>query len=72
MTIKCPWCGDSYYAEKYTVSTGVYYPAIYKDGVNINPDGNKHTTACMCIACHKYFYYVKQYGQVIEITKDEY
>lgn len=64
--IVCPNCGESYYAEKYSTRTAVYYPAIWKDGVNQNPDGNVTTTYCECINCHYAFYYKVQYGKVIE------
>lgn len=53
--IKCPHCGESYYRENYSISTSVYYPPIYKDGVNINPDRNKITTNCTCMNCDKDF-----------------
>lgn len=53
--IKCPHCGKSYYTEMYSASTAVYYPPIYKDGVNINPDMNKVTTHCRCLNCSKEF-----------------
>lgn len=53
--IKCPHCGESYYAERYSESTCVYYPPIWKDGVNINPDRNKITTHCKCLNCGKEF-----------------
>ena len=52
---KCPHCGESYYTEMYSESTAVYYPPIYKDGVNINPDMNKVTTHCRCLNCCKEF-----------------
>jgi hypothetical protein len=52
---KCPHCGESYYTELYSASTAVYYPPIYKDGVNINPDMNKATTHCRCLNCGKEF-----------------
>lgn len=52
---KCPHCGESYYTELYSNSTAVYYPPIYKDGVNINPDRNTLTTYCKCLNCHKEF-----------------
>jgi hypothetical protein len=55
--IKCPYCGESYYTELYSVSTAMYYPPIYKDGVNINPDRNKTNTLCMCLNCNKEFNY---------------
>lgn len=51
----CPHCGESYYMEKYSTRTCAYYPPIYKDGVNINPDRNKTTTHCTCMNCGKEF-----------------
>jgi len=52
---KCPHCGESYYTELYSDSTSVYYPPIYKNGVNINPDRNQITTHCRCLNCDKEF-----------------
>jgi len=46
----------------------MYYPAIMKDGVNINPDGNFTTTYCECINCHYGFSYTTRYGEVTDIT----
>lgn len=53
--IKCPYCGESYYQEDYSTVTCMYFPPIYKDGKNINPDRNIHTTHCHCLACGKAF-----------------
>jgi hypothetical protein len=53
----CPHCGESYYQELYSTTTAVYYPPIYKDGVNINPDRNTKTTHCRCLNCDKDFSY---------------
>lgn len=55
--VRCPHCGESYYQENYTTITAVYYPPIYKDGVNINPDRNQSTTYCTCLNCGKNFTY---------------
>lgn len=52
---KCPHCGTSYYTEMFSTSTAVYYPPVYKDGVNINPDMNQSTTHCRCLNCGKEF-----------------
>lgn len=52
---RCPHCGESYYMENYSTTTAMYYPPIYKDGVNINPDRNTTTTHCMCMNCGKEF-----------------
>lgn len=49
--IKCPKCGESYYQELYSDVTTAYYPPIYKNGVNINPNSNKLTTHCRCCNC---------------------
>ena len=57
MNIKCPYCGESYYMEKYSTRTCVYYPPIYKNGVNINTDKNTTTTYCTCMNCNKDFSY---------------
>lgn len=54
---RCPHCGESYYQELYSESTCVYYPPIYKNGVNINPDRNTTTTYCHCLNCDKDFSY---------------
>lgn len=53
--VKCPHCGESYYTVMYSDSTCVYYPPIYKDGVNINPDRNTTTRHCRCMNCGKEF-----------------
>ena len=50
---KCPHCGASYYSEGNTFTTAVYYPPIYKDGVNINPDRNSSTTTYHCFECDR-------------------
>lgn len=51
----CPHCGESYYMQNYGMTTSVYYPPIYKDGVNINPNRNKTTFNCTCMNCGKEF-----------------
>lgn len=55
----CPHCGESYYMENNSMSTCVYYPPIFKNGVNINPDRNKTTVNCTCMACGKEFSYTR-------------
>lgn len=55
--IKCPYCGESYYAENYTTSTLMWWTPIYKDGVLINDNPNSSTVHCTCINCHKDFSY---------------
>ena len=53
----CPKCGESYYMERYRTSTAMYFPPIYKDGVNINPDRNATTVCCTCMHCGNDFSY---------------
>ena len=55
----CPYCGESYYKELQSMMTAVYYPPIFKNGVNINPDRNKTITECKCLNCGKHFSYEK-------------
>lgn len=55
----CPHCGESYYMENYSTRTCMYYPPIYKDGVNINPDKNTTTVHCTCMNCGKDFSFTR-------------
>ena len=64
--VKCPTCGASYYMERYSVSTAMYYPPVYKDGVNINPDRNITTTVCQCINCNNTFSYRERGGEILD------
>lgn len=64
--VKCPICGASYYMERYSVSTAMYYPPVYKDGVNINPDRNITTTVCQCINCNNTFSYQERGGEILD------
>jgi hypothetical protein len=48
----------------------MYYPPIYKDGINVNPDGNITTTYCTCCNCHHNFHYEIQGGEILSITDD--
>ena len=63
--IKCPKCGESYYMEKYTISTAMYCPPVYKNGVNINPDRNISTIVCQCVNCGKEFSFRIQSGELL-------
>ena len=59
--IKCPHCGASHYSEGPSMCTAVYYPPIWKDGVNTNPDMNTTTTEAHCCECH-YDFVIKEQG----------
>lgn len=65
--VKCPKCGAiGCYQECYKTCTAVYYPPIYENGVNINPDGNITTTVCRCTKCNEIFSYRERYGELYE------
>ena len=69
MIFKCPYCNESYYEEGVTTVTLLYFPPIYKDGVNINPDRNNSTTTCHCLNCGKEFYIRGNAVDGYEVTK---
>ena len=68
--IKCPNCGESHYEQRYSTRTAMYFPPIYKDGININEDRNTTTYYCSCCACHHNFRY-SQCGEDISDIVDE-
>lgn len=65
MVIYCPKCHASHYVERYRTSTAMYFPPVYKDGININPDRNITTVACTCLNCGHMFNFQEREGQVI-------
>ena len=62
--IKCPHCGASHYSEGPSMRTAVYYPPVWKDGVNINPDRNVTTTEAHCYECN-YDFIIKLCGEEV-------
>ena len=62
--IICPHCGASHYSESYSSCTAVYYPPIWKNGVNVNPDMNITTTRAHCYECNYDFIIKYQNGKV--------
>ena len=64
----CPNCHKSYYQLGITKSTAMYFPPVYKDGVNINPDRNYHTTECLCLNCNHYFTVQDRGGEDVTYT----
>ena len=63
--IKCPYCGESHWMELYRTSTAAYYPPIYVNGENMNPDGNYTTIASRCLVCGAHFATTFQYGEIV-------
>ena len=68
---KCPYCGKSHYSCEGVTTTAMYYVPVYKDGVNVNPDGNITTYRCKCMECGTEFCIEVRYGEIIgtRITK---
>lgn len=64
INVKCPLCKTSYYTENYCSTTAMYFPPVYKDGVNINPDGNITTHYCTCCTCGRQFTYSTKRGEL--------
>lgn len=62
--IKCPHCGASHYSEGPSECTLAYYPPIWKDGINVNPDRNTTTTRAHCCECHYDFVIKECAGEV--------
>lgn len=62
--IKCPHCGASHYSEGPSMRTAVYYPPVWKNGVNINPDRNVTTTEAHCYECN-YDFIIKSCGEEV-------
>ncbi len=58
--IKCPNCGESYYAELYSTVTCMGWTPIYKDGILINENPNITTTNCRCCNCGTVFSYTNK------------
>lgn len=59
--IRCPNCGESYYAENYSTTTAMGWTPIFKNGVLINENPNVTTTHCTCCNCGRSFSYNNKY-----------
>ena len=60
---KCPVCNDDTLTRGTSLATSVYYPPIYKDGENINPDMNVSTTNFTCVKNGHEFVVKSQHGK---------
>ena len=50
--LKCPKCNSiGPLNQGASMTTSVYYPPVWENGVNINPDGNITTTEFICEKC---------------------
>lgn len=53
--IRCPKCGGTRLQQGQSYQTLVCYLPRYENGVNTNPDRNKHTTTYICERCGERF-----------------
>lgn len=67
---KCPYCGESYYAENYSTTTAMGWIPIYKNGVLINDNPNITTTHCTCRNCGKSFSYTNKEYSTMQASLD--
>lgn len=67
--VKCPYCGESYYTIKSTISTLIAHEPIYSDGKLISSDPNTYTTHCHCLKCKKDFNII-QNSNGIKVVED--
>jgi DNA-directed RNA polymerase subunit RPC12/RpoP len=58
--IRCPHCGESYYAENYSVTTALAWTPVFKNGMLINENPNTTVPDRTCGACGKPFSYSSQ------------
>lgn len=58
-------CSHRRYMERYTTVTAMYFPPIYENGININPDKNITTHVCECLECGRVFSYRTCQGEII-------
>ena len=68
--LKCPRCGAlGPITEGYSTTTAVYYPPVWKNGVNINPDRNVTTTTYTCGKCECNFSASYLRGKLLSISE---
>lgn len=47
-----------------TMTTCMYYPPVYKNGVNVNPDRNTTSGGLRCVSCDKRWAYSMQLNDI--------
>lgn len=71
LMLKCPKCNStSPLSQGVSMTTTVYYPPVWENGVNINPDGNTTTTKFICEKCGCKFSAKFKHGECINIKED--
>lgn len=71
IVLKCPKCNSTGpLSQGASMKTIVYYPPVWENGVNINPDGNTTTTEFICEKCGCKFSAKFKCGECINIKEN--
>ena len=71
IVLKCPKCNSiGPLNQGASMTTTVYYPPVWENGVNINPDGNITTTEFICEKCGCKFSARFKHGKCISIKEN--
>ena len=69
--LKCPKCNSTGpLSQGVSMTTNVYYPPVWENGVNINPDGNITRTEFICEKCGCKFSARFKHGKCISIKEN--
>ena len=69
--LKCPNCNSlGPLSQGASMTTTVYYPPVWENGVYINPDSNTTTTEFTCEKCGCKFSAKFQHGECISIKEN--
>ena len=71
IVLKCPKCNSTGpLIQGVSMTTNVYYPPVWENGVNINPDGNTTTTEFICEKCGCKFSARFKHGKCMSIKEN--
>lgn len=71
IVLKCPKCNSTGpLSQGASMTTTVYYPPVWENGVNINPDGNITRTEFICEKCGCKFSARFKHGECISIKEN--
>ena len=71
IVLKCPKCNSTGpLSQGASMTTTVYYPPVWENGVNINPDGNTTTTEFICEKCGCKFSAKFKHAECINIKEN--
>ena len=71
IVLKCPKCNSTGpLIQGVSMTTNVYYPPVWENGININPDGNITRTEFICEKCGCKFSARFKHGKCISIKEN--